>query len=257
MKKSKILGIALAAALITSAASMTAFAKMTESSEISGLSLGITGSFCNWGNSGETDVPMTDADGDGVYEGTFEVGVTEDMIQEATTDDGTNIVSRGFSGVKFKVRTNGSWGDSWGEFEEAYNRTYNSQTDCCAEAVVGDNLKITVKLDTNTVADQSNQNPDDAYEAGADDAFNVWPVSFTVEKVAGETPAEESPAEETPAEESPASEAPASTAPATEAGTDTTTVGTGDTTSAVALVAVVLASLGVAVVMTKKASSKE
>ena len=42
-----------------------------------------------------------------------------------------------------------------------------------------------------------------------------------------------------------------------EADKDATPVATGDTTSAVALVAVVIASLGVAVAMTKKASSKE
>ena len=272
MKKSKILGIALAAAMITSAASMTAFAKMAESADIKGCTVGISGSFNGWAKG--ADVPMADVDGDGVYEGTIVIdSVEEGMISEAMTDNGSESVSRGFSGVQFKVRTNGTWDDSWGDFELAYNRTYNSQTNCCVEATAGSPLTIKVKLDTNAIADQSNIDEDDRYEAGADDAFNVWVVSYEV--VASEAPAEESaeepaeesaeePAEESaeePAEESaeePAEESKESTAPAAEDSTeDTKTVGTGDTTSAVALVAVVIASLGVAVAMTKKASSKE
>ena len=260
MKKSKILGIALAAAMITSAASMTAFAKMAESADIKGCTVGITGSFNGWAKG--ADVPMADVDGDGVYEGTIVIdSVEEGMISEAMTDNGSESVSRGFSGVQFKVRTNGTWDDSWGDFELAYNRTYNSQTNCCVEATAGSPLTIKVKLDTNAIADQSNIDEDDRYEAGADDAFNVWVVSYEV--VASEAPAEESAEEsaEEPAEESaeePAEESKESTAPAAEDSTeDTKTVGTGDTTSAVALVAVVIASLGVAVAMTKKASSKE
>ena len=268
MKKSKILGIALAAAMITSAASMTAFAKMAESADIASCTVGISGSFCGWGQKGEADTPMTDEDGDGVYEGTIVIdSVTADMITEAMTDDGTSTaVSRGFSGVQFKVRTNGNWDDSWGEFEAAYNRTYNSQTNCCVQATEGQPLTIKVTLDTTKIADQSAIEEDDRYEAGADDAFNVWVVSYeTVEAAAPaeestETPAEES--TETPAEES--TEAPAEKpaeesdeAPAAESSEDASTVPTGDTTSAVALVAVVIASLGVAVAMTKKASSKE
>ena len=269
MKKSKILGIAIAAAMITSAASMTAFAdKFAESADIKkAASVGITGTFCDWG--GE-DVPMTDDDGDGVYEGTIVIdSVTEGMISESMEDKGPEEgkVSRGFSGVQFKIRTDGTWDNSWGDYEAAYNRTYNSQTNCCVEATVGAPLTIKVKLDTNQVVDQSGvEEEDDRYEAGADDAFNAWVVSY--EKVESEAPAEESsetPAEEsseTPAEES--SEAPAeeskteeSTTPAEESTEDSKTVGTGDTTSAIALVAVVIASLGVAVAMTKKASSKE
>ncbi|MBQ9461087.1 MAG: hypothetical protein IJU51_04105 [Clostridia bacterium] len=267
MKKTKILGIAIAAAMITSAASMTAFAdKFAESADIKkAASVGITGSFCDWG--GE-DVSMTDDDGDGVYEGTIVIdSVTEGMISESMEDKGPEEgkVSRGFSGVQFKIRTDGTWDNSWGDYEAAYNRTYNSQTNCCVEATVGAPLTIKVKLDTNKVVDQSGvESEDDRYEDGADDAFNAWVVSY--EKVdapveesseeSSETPVEES--SETPAEES--SETPAeesSSTPVEESSEDSKTVDTGDTTSAVALVAVVMASLAVAVVMTKKASSKE
>ncbi len=272
MKKSKILGIALVAAMAASVAVVNASALSAD--ELKTHSVGICGSFNGWGST--PDVVMTDDDGDGIWEGTVEIdNVTEDMIQESTEDKGSaGVVSRGFSGVKFKVRLDNEWGTSWGDYEEAYDRTENSQTDCCAkEAVAGQPLTIKVKLDTTTLAS-------DTLTVDDDDAYALWKVTYTAEAGAAETPAEESseapaeesseaPAEEsseTPAEESsetPAEEssvAPAeesSTAPAAEESTETSVVPTGDTTSAVALVAVVVASLGAAVVMTKKASSKE
>ena len=273
MKKSKILGIALVAAMAASVAVVNASALSAD--ELKTHSVGICGSFNGWGAT--PDVVMTDDDGDGIWEGTVEIdNVTEDMIQESTEDKGSaGVVSRGFSGVKFKVRLDNEWGTSWGDYEEAYDRTENSQTNCCAkEAVAGQSLTIKVKLDTTTLAS-------DTLTVDDDDAYALWNVTYTAEVgAAAETPAEESseapaeesseaPAEEsseTPAEESsetPAEEssvAPAeesSTAPAAEESTETSVVPTGDTTSAVALVAVVVASLGAAVVMTKKASSKE
>ncbi len=275
MKKSKILGIALVAAMAASVAVVNASALSAD--EMKTHSVGICGAFNGWGAT--PDVVMTDDDGDGIWEGTVEIdNVTEDMIQESTEDKGSaGVVSRGYSGVKFKVRLDNKWGTSWGDYEEAYDRTENSQTDCCAkEAVAGQPLTIKVKLDTTTLAS-------DTLTVDDDDAYALWNVTYTAEVgAAAETPAEESseaPAEEssetpaaeesseTPAEESsetPAAEessvAPAeesSTAPAAEESTETSVVPTGDTTSAVALVAVVVASLGAAVVMTKKASSKE
>jgi len=265
MKKSKILGIALVAAMAASVAVVNASALSAD--EMKTHSVGICGAFNGWGSA--PDVVMTDDDGDGIWEGTVEIdNVTEDMITESTEDKGSaGIVSRGFSGVQFKVRLDNEWGTSWGDYEEAYDRTENSQTNCCAkEAVAGQSLTIKVKLDTTTLAS-------DSLPVDDDDAYTLWNVTYTAEAGgAAETPAEESseaPAEEsseTPAEESsetPAEEssvAPAeesSTAPAAEESTETSAVPTGDTTSAVALVAVVVASLGAAVVMTKKASSKE
>ena len=272
MKKSKILGIALVAAMAASVAVVNASALSAD--EMKTHSVGICGAFNGWGAT--PDVVMTDDDGDGIWEGTVEIdNVTEDMITESTEDKGSaGVVSRGFSGVKFKVRLDNEWGTSWGDYEEAYDRTENSQTNCCAkEAVAGQSLTIKVKLDTTSLAS-------DSLPVDDDDAYTLWNVTYTAEAGAAETPAEESseaPAEESseaPAEES--SEAPAeessetpaeessvapaeesSTAPAAEESTETSAVPTGDTTSAVALVAVVVASLGAAVVMTKKASSKE
>ena len=273
MKKSKILGIALVAAMAASMAVVSASALSAD--EMKDHTVGICGAFNGWGGD-SADVAMTDDDGDGVWEGTVVIdNVTEDMITESMTDKGSaGVVSRGYSGVQFKIRLDGEWGTSWGDYEEVYDRTENSQTNCCAqEAVAGQSLTINVKLDTNTLAS-------DSLPADDDDAYTLWTVSYTAEAGGAAAPAEESseapaeesseapaeesseaPAEEsseTPAEES--SEAPAeesSEAPAAETSTETSAVPTGDTTSAVALVAVVVASLGAAVVMTKKASSKE
>lgn len=252
MKKSKILGIALAAAMITSISAISVSA--IESAEVKDHFVGLTGSFNGWGND---DVEMTDADGDGIYEGTISIpSVSEDMILEATTDPGDgNPVSRGFSGVQFKVRLDHAWDLSWGDFEEAYVRTENSQTNCCVKAQAGQSLTIKVKFDT-TKSCAPDDIPDDD-----SDVYKVWPVTYEAE--AGEATPVESSEEATPVESSEESTVVESSeaapvesseaAPAVESSEDATTPSTGDTTSAVALVAVVIASLGAAVVMTKKA----
>ena len=184
-------------------------------------------------------------------------------------DDGAgNQIPRGKKGITFKVRLDKDWTDSWGDYEEAYVRTYNSQTNCVVEAKEGTHVKITVKLDTT-------KNCPEAIAAGEvekDDAvdYTLIPVTYSIEEVAGaaadttpsEAPAADTaPAASTPADTTPAATTPADTTPAatTPAGTSeaATTPATGDTTSAIALVAVVLASLGTAVVMTKKATSKD
>lgn len=284
MKKSKILGIALAAAMVSSIAAISVSA--LEPSEMAEHTVGITGSFCNWGNTGETDVPMTDDDGDGVYETTFTVeNVQKDWISAQTTDKGpAGVVETGKVGIQFKVRLDGGWGTSWGEYEEAYARTENSQTNCCAEVAEGETVKITVKLDTNKVLAHDDDFPEEDYKS--------WDLTYTSEVVTAggeesseeesseesteesseeESKVEESSEEESSEEESKVEESSdevkeeqqssttdtSTTGPASEVDKDGTPVATGDTTSAVALVAVVIASLGAAVVMTKKASSKE
>ena len=270
MKKSKILGIALAAAMVSSVAAISVSA--IEKDEMKDHTVGITGSFCNWGNTGETDVPMSDDDGDGVYEGTFTIDSVEaGMISAQTTDKGpAGVVETGKVGVQFKIRLDGTWGTSWGDFEEAFGRTENSQTNCCVEVSEGQSVTITVKLDTNKALEPDPDFPDEDYKS--------WEVTYTSEIGGGaaqtseeskeeESKEEESKEEESKEEKSKEEESKepkeektddtSTTGPASEADKDATPVATGDTTSAVALVAVVIASLGAAVVMTKKASSKE
>ncbi len=264
MKKSKILGIALAAAMVASISAVSVSAMDT--AEVKTHFVGLIGSFNGWGND---DVEMTDEDGDGVYEGTIVIpSVTADMILDATTDPGDGIpVSRGFSGVQFKVRFDHEWTSSWGDYEEAYGRTENSQTNCCVEATEGEALTIKVKFDTTRSYDPELIPDDDS------DAYKLWPVTY--EKVQGETPdpvesseepvveSSEEPVVESSEEpvvessEEPVVESSEEPAPVVESSEEPTTPSTGDTTSAVALVAVVIASLGAAVVMTKKAASKE
>lgn len=261
MKNSKILKVVVASSLVaslaaTAAISASAIAKVED---IKSHKVGVTGSFNNWGNDGDADVELKD-NGSGVYEGVVEVEkVTADMVVEATTDDGTGAqVKTGKKGITFKVRLDGDWTDSWGEYEPAYVRTWNSQTNCCVEAAEGDHVKITVKLDT------TKNHPDAvaAEEVDADEIdYNVIPVEYSVEKVEDAAPAADpEPATQTPATTTTdtSNDATAAATPAsTSTDSDTTTPATGDTTSAIALVAVVLASLGTAVVMTKKASAKD
>ena len=251
MNKSKILAVAMTAALVSSVAAISVNAAgITKVEDIKDHKVGITGSFCGWGNGGEADIAMTDDDGDGKYTGSFTVTTTEDMVGEATGDDGTGQqVGRGITGVTFKVRLDGSWDDSWGEFEPSYERTYNSQTNCCAECAVGDTITVNVTFDTTKNSDEAVKNG--SVEADDDVMFEFLPVTYTVEKGAAE---EESKEEEKKEEES--KEEVKEETPAVEESEDTSTPKTGDTTSTVALMAVVLASLGVAVVMTKKATSK-
>ena len=268
MRKSKILGIALAAAMVSSVVVTAAFsvsadeAQVTSAGIADGNTVGITGSFNGWANG--KDVPMTN--NNGVWEGTIQVdNVTEDMVGVAQKDDGTgNKVDRtDITGkaITFKVRLNGEWTHSWGDFEPDFDRTWNSQTDCAVAAEVGKPITINVKLDTTKCAAGSSiTDPADG------DAWQVWPVEYSVVESAApaeeskeeESKEEESKEEESKAEESKEEESKAEESkPAEEPSEDSAPVETGDAASAAALVAVVLASLGTAVVMTKKASAKD
>ena len=191
MRKSKILATAVSAALVASLAATAAIsvnaAGIGKVSDIKDHSVGITGSFNNWE---ATDVPMSDDDGDGIFEGVVGIeNVTKDMISEATMDDGAgNQIPRGKKGITFKVRLDKAWTDSWGDYEEAYVRTWNSQTNCVVEAKEGTHVKITVKLDTT-------KNCDEAVAAGEvekdDDVdYTLIPVTYSIEEVAAAAPAE-------------------------------------------------------------------
>ena len=246
MNKSRILSVALAGALVASVAAVsTISASALTSAEVKDHAVGITGAFpeCEeW----TKDIAMTDDDGDGIYT--------------------AEITGQPAGEYEFKVRLDASWDFSWGEYEwedgsgNPADRTQNSQTNCKV-TVNAETDVIKVTFDTTKLSDDALAQADSAaHEITADDdfAYNFWPVTYTVEAGAAEAPAEESKTD-APAEES-KTDAPAeeskTDAPATET-SDTKPVATGDTTSAIALVGVVLASLGTAVVMTKKASSKD
>ena len=150
MQTKKIIGIALAAALVGSmaavaATSVSAVDSVEADFSLEGHSVGIIGGFNSWGS----DIAeMTDADGDGVY-----VGVVNNVAAGDT---------------EFKIRLDGAWDYSWGEYEADYDRTFNSQTNCKISTTEATDL--IVLLDTN-----------------GDDA-NIWAVKyFTVENEGGDT----------------------------------------------------------------------
>ena len=290
MRKSKILGIALAAAMLTSVAATATFGASASvtGKGIEGETVGITGSFQNWGQTGEKDIPMTDDDGDGVWEGTIHFdSVDEKWLGVAETDDGdgnkvprTDITE---PALTFKIRTNGDWGNSWGDFEPKYNRTWDSQTNCAVVAKAGEPITVNVKLDTTKIYDQSAYDEEDRYEEDGADRWNVWVVSYEVvpeETTGGDTTGGDTTGGDTTGGDTTGGDTTGgdttggdttggdTTGDDTTGGKDTqpavvekkddeTPVKTGDTASAAALVAVVLASLGTAVVMTKKASAKD
>ena len=245
MNKSRILSVALAGALVASVAAVStisASAAGFSSADVKSHTVGITGDFAEC-ETWTKDIAMTDDDGDGVY--------TAEITGQAAGTYG------------FKVRLDSSWDVSgtksnWGAYEwkdpagNDADRTLDSQHNC--EVTVNSETDvIKVTFDTTKISDEAlKQDGSYAKDITADDedAYMYWPVTYTVEAGKTDAPAEESktdaPAEESKKEDAPAKET-----------SDTKPVATGDTTSAIALVGVVLASLGTAVVMTKKASSKD
>lgn len=269
MNKAKILSAAIAAAMLSSVACVTAFADPTVFSnpaDIKDHSVALIGSFNGW----EADEPMTDEDGDGVYEGTIKIdSVTADMVKDEWKKEEEPT---GKFGIQFKVRLDGSWDDSWGEYEEGYVRTNNSQTNCFVEAKEGDSLTINVKFDTTKPCDEAVAAGEcSTDEADKADWYLFFPVTYEVaaaeaedgaadgqnagtEDTGADTGAEDTGAEDTGAEDTGADTADEPTTTPADETSDAAeeTPATGDATSAAALVGVVLASLGVAAVMAKK-----
>ena len=261
MRKSKVLSAAMSSVLVASiaaAASVSVSAEITKTADIADHKVGVAGGFNNWAE----DVELTDADGDGIYEGVVEVAeVTEDMIKPWSVDD----KETGESYLQFKVRLDGEWTDSWGNYEPLHDRCYNSQSNVpVKEAVAGKPISFKVYFDTTGPNPDALKNPKSYAEEG-DDAYDYLYVHYeVVESSTGSGDTATTGSDSTSKEEESSTVEEASkedttgttSTVATETSTDTSTVPTGDATSAAALAAVVIASLGVAVVMTKKASAK-
>ena len=133
MQTKKILGIALAAALVGSMATVAVSAREAmDDSEVATYfdnhTIGIVGSMTGWGS--EPDIPMYRAAEDSaIY-----VGVVQDL------DAGS---------YDFKVRADSAWDDSWGVYEADYDRTFNSQTNCHVDITEdGTDLFVILDLDT-------------------------------------------------------------------------------------------------------------
>ena len=246
MRNSKIVKVLMSSALVASVAVASAMstAAISNLSQLKDHFVGVTGSFNNWD---VTDVELTDADGDGIYEGIVDIPeVTEEMIGDWKVDD----VLQPEKYLTFKVRLDKSWDDSWGAYEPENNRTYNSQSNVpVKEAVVGQPLKFNVIFDTTKINQGYIDNKEQS-DVLPDDPVDMENIGVTYKII--ETVVESSPEPSQPSESSVES----SVVVASQSSTDTSTVPTGDATSAAALAAIVVASLGVAVVMTKKASAK-
>ena len=146
-----IAAAALSASVLCSVISVTAFARDAIPEEElptyfdeGNHTLGIVGDFTKWGT--EPDIVMTDPDGDGVY-----IGVVRDLTAGE---------------YEFKVRSDSNWDDSWGEYIEEEDKTFNSLTNC--SVTVDYKADVYITLDTN-----------------GDDCV-VWPVS--VYSTEGESP---------------------------------------------------------------------
>ena len=257
MRKSKVLSVAMSSVLVASiaaAASVSVSADITKSSDIPDHKVGVVGSFNGWDN----DIELTDADGDGVYEGVVDIPeVTQDMIVGWNIDDEPT----GEEYLQFKVRLDGEWTDSWGNYEPLNDRAWNSQSNVpVKEAKVGEPISFTVYFDIKNPAPAALENPDSYAVAGDDDMMylNVYYKVNEKEESSEESSEEPSKEESSKVEESSQETDTTGTTSvvASESSTDTSSVPTGDATSAAALAAVVVASLGIAVVMTKKASAK-
>ena len=240
MRNSKIVKVLMSSALVASVAVASAMstAAISNLSQLKDHFVGVTGSFNNWD---VTDVELTDADGDGIYEGIVDIPeVTEEMIGDWKVDD----VLQPEKYLTFKVRLDKSWDDSWGAYEPENNRTYNSQSNVpVKEAVVGQPLKFNVIFDTTKINQGYIDNKEQS-DVLPDDPVDMENIGVTYKII------------ETVVESSVQSSVQSSVVVASQSSTDTSTVPTGDATSAAALAAIVVASLGVAVVMTKKASAK-
>lgn len=150
--------------------------------------LGVIGAFNGW----SADEAMTDEDGDGVYEATITItGESESADHPGTTE--------------FKIRADGAWDFSWGEYEVDNDRTQNSQTNCSVAFTNGDTVKVKVQLDTTKVDARALANADSVVNEDdfvfATDGFDFWPVNYEVVDE-GEESKEESSKEESSKEES-------------------------------------------------------
>ena len=142
-KARKTVSLALAAALMSSftaisAITVSAFDILPEDfskADLEGHTMGVVGSFNDWT---EDVVSMSDDDGDGIY-----AGVIEDVAAGS---------------YDFKIRLDGAWDYSWGVYENYYDRTFNSQTNC--SITLNTTSEVVVLLDTN----------------GAD--ANAWSVAY-------------------------------------------------------------------------------
>ena len=170
MLKRNVIKILLVCAVLFTVGALSAVSVSAEISKVSDIpshTVGVVGSFNDW----KDDVPLTDDDGDGLYEGIVTVDeVTEDMIIDWSIDD----EKTGEKYLQFKVRLDGEWTDSWANYEPLNDRTYQSESGVpVKEAVVGKSLKFKVYFDTKNPPPAALENPDSYAEAPDPDWLSI------------------------------------------------------------------------------------
>ena len=170
MLKRNVMKILLVCAMVFMVGALSAVSVSAEISKVSDIpshTVGVVGSFNDW----KDDVPLTDDDGDGLYEGIVTVDeVTEDMIINWDIDDEWT----GEKYLQFKVRLDGEWTDSWANYEPLNDRTYQSESGVpVKEAVVGKSLKFKVYFDTKNPHPAALENPDSYAEAPDPDWLSI------------------------------------------------------------------------------------
>ena len=162
----KSLAVILTATMVVSVATASSVSVSAsyypQHSNIYEHTVGVIGNFAEceeW----TKDIPMTDDDGDGIYEAWI------------TGQEAGNYM--------FKVRLDDSWDNSWGEYEAENDRIYNSQVNC-EVTVNSESDVIKVTFDTTSVSEQALAQSDSYahYISDIEDpnAFNYWPVSYEV-----------------------------------------------------------------------------
>ncbi len=181
----KILACTLAVSTITGSiimASGSNYASAVSSiEEIKNNQVGVCGVFTdNWGM--DSDIPMNDDDGDGIWEAKIEFDVKEEYIADWYCD---GEPTKEGSGIQFKIRLNKDWSDCWGNYD-GRNGSYNSQYNYgipASQVKVGNHVSFTAYLDTNrndplAIKDgavDENDAPDYYYLAGGYKDLKVYP----------------------------------------------------------------------------------
>ena len=126
-----------------------------------GHTVGVSGTFNNWGNTGVADVLMNDDDGNSEWQARVSIdNVTEDMLTDGK--------------LGFKVRLDNGWQHNWGMYNSTKKATYD-----------GDNILVSAQAGKPLIFDVTFDNKsktmyytDKTYEELGDEAYMEWPVFY-------------------------------------------------------------------------------
>lgn len=160
MKAKLIRTLTAAAVVLTAACTGAVGASAFSGSDITnGHTVGAAGS---WISGSEADVPMTDPDGDGVWEGRVSI----DSVEEGMLTDGS---------LNFLVRLDGGSEYCWGNYSDEAKATLGGAP-VTVPAEAGKPLEMKVELNTNM---KTFYYTEKTYEELGEEAYKLWPVFYT------------------------------------------------------------------------------